>query len=292
MRLLITDLDNTLYDWVTYFARAFDAMVRRLVTQLGVPRERLLDEFHALHQRYGSPEHPFAALDLPSVRERFPTLGRAALAERLAPSLAAFGGVRKKHLRLYEGVEPALRRLGEAGIPVVAHTEAVAVNAWDRLQWLGIGDCFTRLYALEGHVVDHPWPDRVAALPEILQVVPRAERKPNPQLLLDICRREGVSPSEAVYVGDSLTRDIAMAKAAGVAAAWARYGTLYDKRLWQVVVRVSHWTDEDITREVALRRRAEHVAPDHVFARFAEVLPLAGLSVRRRAVARRRVVRR
>jgi phosphoglycolate phosphatase len=94
-----------------------------------------------------------------------------------------------------------------------------------------------------------------------------------------------------VYVGDSLPRDIAMAKQAGVTAAWARYGTQYERRQWQVVVRVSHWTADDIKRETTLQRRSEHVAPDYTLARFSDLLTLAGLSLRRRAVARRRVRR-
>lgn len=49
--LLIADLDNTLYDWVTFFARAFSAMVDELETLLTIDRERLLDEFKVVHQR-------------------------------------------------------------------------------------------------------------------------------------------------------------------------------------------------------------------------------------------------
>ena len=68
MRLLITDLDNTLYDWVTYFANSFLAMVKGLATTLDVAEETLLDEFKAVHRHYGNSEHLLKILDLPSVR--------------------------------------------------------------------------------------------------------------------------------------------------------------------------------------------------------------------------------
>ena len=43
IKLLVTDLDNTLYDWVGFFAKAFRAMVEVAVPILGVDREALLD---------------------------------------------------------------------------------------------------------------------------------------------------------------------------------------------------------------------------------------------------------
>lgn len=94
--------------------------------------------------------------------------------------------------------------------------------------------------------------------------MPRTERKPNARLLLDICEREGVQPRDACYVGDSLTRDISMAKRAGVTAVWARYGLSYDPSLWELLVRVTHWTPEDVAREAELNLQVGGVQPDHM----------------------------
>jgi phosphoglycolate phosphatase len=44
-KLLITDLDNTLYDWVSFYAQSFTAMLDELVVILGVPANVLIDEF-------------------------------------------------------------------------------------------------------------------------------------------------------------------------------------------------------------------------------------------------------
>jgi hypothetical protein len=51
--LLITDLDNTLYDWVSFFTPSFKGMVDELIALLDVREETLLDEFKAVHQHYG-----------------------------------------------------------------------------------------------------------------------------------------------------------------------------------------------------------------------------------------------
>ena len=38
---LITDLDNTLYDWVTYFSTSFTAMIEALVPIINIDKEQL-----------------------------------------------------------------------------------------------------------------------------------------------------------------------------------------------------------------------------------------------------------
>jgi FMN phosphatase YigB (HAD superfamily) len=246
-RLLITDLDNTLYDWVTFYALSFGRMVDELVVLLSTSRDQLLNEFKVIHQRYENSEQPFAALELPTVLERFPEASRMELANRLAPAFEVFNRSRKQTLHLYAGVAETLRALNDRGIKVVGHTEALAVNAWYRLRTLDVAPLLSRLYALEGKLLPHPVPGREAehARPdEIVRVIPRSERKPNPRLLLDVCEREDVLPRDACYIGDSLTRDISMAKHAGVTAVWARYGLSYDPTLWDILVRVTHWTPE------------------------------------------------
>jgi phosphoglycolate phosphatase-like HAD superfamily hydrolase len=285
MSLLITDLDNTLYDWVTYYALAFRALVDVLVEDLEVDREELLDEFKAVHQRHGDSEYPFAIFELPSVKRRFPHLKGDELRAALGRAFRAFEATREEHLRLYPAVASTLAALRQAGVQIVAHTEAMAENAYFRLRHLSISARFSALYALEGRLTgrDHLSPAAVAALTEgFIQLVPRTERKPNPRLILDICSREGVRKEDAWYVGDSLTRDVSMAKTAGVKAVWARYGTWYDRGLWDSLVRITHWTDEDVARETELRRELSSVQPDWTIDSFAELTGLLSVTGDRR----------
>jgi phosphoglycolate phosphatase len=211
------------------------------------------------------------------VLKRFGTTDRGALKVAVDPALHAFNSARKRHLMLYPSVRVALEAVRGRGIGIVGHTEAIAVNAMYRLRYLGIENLFARLYALHGEALDHPDVDRgrpLEAAPGFVRVVPRDERKPNPRLLLDICEREGVEPRDAWYVGDSLTRDISMAKDAGVVAVWAQYGTVYDRELWNILVRVTHWTDEDVRREEQLRHLAARVSPDFIVGSFGEILAI------------------
>ena len=278
MRLLITDLDNTLYDWVSYFALSFRAMVRELSLLLSIDEETLKDEFKAVHQLHGSSEYPFAILELPSVRAHFRSAPRSQVFHHLRKPLDAFNQSRNKHLSLYPSVMETLQYVQSLNIPVVGHTESIAELAFHRLQKLGILPFFTHLYALDGSLEPHPDTERDAdALrlpPGIVTFVPRDERKPNPALLKDICSKEGVSVSETVYVGDSLTRDVGMAKNAGVIAVWARYGTKYPPPLWAEIVRVTHWIEDDVKRETGLREMYRNIRPDLTIDSFSEIITL------------------
>lgn len=276
-KLLITDLDNTLYDWVVFFARSFRAMVQELSLLIDVPEARLREEFKTLHQKYGDSERPFTILELPAVRRHFGDLDPDEMRRKLDRPLSAFSETRRATLRLYPGVRETLRTLQEWGIPVVAHTEAMAVNAYYRLRHLDLTQYFVHLYSLESQVGPHPRKGAEAdhRPPEgFLITLPRSERKPNPELLLDICSRQGVSVAEAWYVGDSLTRDVSMAKSAGLQAVWARYGSHHDAELWDVLVSVTHWTPADVAREAELKHRFDHIRPDLTIDRFDQLLTL------------------
>jgi phosphoglycolate phosphatase len=275
-KLLITDLDNTLYDWVTFFSESFRSMVAELTQILSVPEEALLAEFKAVHQRYGNSEQPFAVLELPIVQKRFPNLSRDEVASKLDVAFHRFNSVRKRRLCLYPGVGCTLAELNSAGVRIVAHTEAIAENSFWRLRALDVERYFSRLYTLQGCEPIHLPRERQWTDPPMnfVVTVPREERKPNPRLLLDICEREGASPSSTFYVGDSLVRDVAMAKEAGVTAVWARYGTIYDPEAWAYLVRVTHWTDQDVARERDLKLKFGGVVPDYAISAFSELKDL------------------
>lgn len=276
-RLLITDLDNTLYDWVTYYGHSFEILLSELTKLLGTPRDLLIKEFKEVHTFYGNSEQPFATFDLPSVKARFPNLNGEQLLQAMAGPFRAFNSSRKRTLTLYDNVLETLRALADNGTRIVGHTEAPAINSFYRLKILQISDFFQRLYALEGRWAGHPIPgrdDELAPALDFLRIVPRDERKPNPALLLDICRKEAVSTADVVYVGDSITKDISMAKSAGIKAVWARYGTRYDRTHWDLLVKITHWSEDDVKREEKLREQFAEVEPDVIIDDFSAVLKL------------------
>jgi FMN phosphatase YigB (HAD superfamily) len=272
-RLIVTDLDNTLYDWVEYFVTAFYAMVDELALLIPIERDALLDEFREVHRHHHNSEHPFAVLELPSVKKHFDGSSPTEVLQALGAALVAFNRARRQTLVLYPGVRETLTDLRTSGVTIVGHTEALGVQAYARLEMLDVRQYFQHLYALDLPIGPHPRSGPIIGdpSPDFIHLIPPAERKPNPALLLDICRQQGVDPSETWYVGDSLTRDMSMAKRAGTWAIWARYGTRYDKNKWGRLVRVTHWTDEDVQREAELKRQFADVKPDVSIDSFADI---------------------
>jgi len=64
-----------------------------------------------------------------------------------------------------------------------------------------------------------------------------------------------------------------MAHAAGVHSAWAKYGTSFDKEDWDRLVRITHWTDEDVRRADHARKMYGATVPEVVLEeRFDEIL--------------------
>jgi len=267
IRLLVTDLDNTLYDWVTFFAVSFYKMVDVATTILDVEQERLLDELQEVHKQHNTLEHPFALLETAAVKERFNGLSREKLAQRMAPAFDAFNRWRTKTLKLYPGVMETLQELNQLEVPVVGYTEATVPNALFRLRALGLEQLFQDLFAVTPSGLGHYDSIRHHALLETpiqVRYLTRGERKPNPSILLEICRHIGVSPQQTLFVGDSIALDMGMAKEAGVWAAWAQYGTDYEPDLWNQLVRITHWTEDDVRRSQEASLRFKDLSPDAI----------------------------
>jgi FMN phosphatase YigB (HAD superfamily) len=264
--LVFTDLDNTLYDWVAWYSRAFYRMLDGAALRASIPRERLLGEMQKLYQVRQGLEHPEALLHAPSIRTRFGEPARAR--EALAGVFASYYHLplHRSGLCTYPGVRPTLQRLAAQGVMVVGHTEAPANHALARLRALGLEHAFVALLAAPP-APDDPTTglgsDGADPPPFPVRYLAAHERKPDPTVVRQLCQRLGVPPRAALYVGDNLARDIRTGRDAGLWTAWARYGTSHDPRDWQRVVDVSPWTTAQ-RAQACLRMPSGEATPDVV----------------------------
>ena len=282
--LLVCDLDNTLYDWVSYFVPSFYAMVEKVIEITDCDREKLLDDFKIVHQKHHDSEHPFSLLETEIVRTSFRGLRRPQIAKILDPAFHAFNSNRKRLLKLHPGVSLTLATLARSDVVLVAHTDSKLYGAVDRLRRLELTKYFSRIYCRERPNSDHPDPDSgvkwLADFPmEKVVELRRHQTKPDPSVLLEICSAEGFSISETAYIGDSMARDVLMAKRAGVYAIWAAYGAGHDEAKYAKLVRISHWTEDDIETEKKLKEEAAKVRPEFTaYESFSEVLEALNLA--------------
>lgn len=268
IKLLITDLDDTLYSWIGFFIPAFYDMVDELAAITGLDRGTILREYKAVHQKKGSVEYPYAALLLPSILDAFPDYSREQLQEALDPAFHRFNSARKQELRLFPHVKETLEQLYKNNIRIVAYTESAEENGYYRLKKLGIYSFFADIYVSDSEFSKAS--DR--AMPPKTKTA--YGKKPNSGLLLQILREEHVKPDEAIYIGDSLTKDIYMAKKAGIASIHCKYPPRPDAdELYQKLVAISSWTELDFKRELELKEECarEHIYPDYVIHSFDEI---------------------
>jgi phosphoglycolate phosphatase-like HAD superfamily hydrolase len=284
-KLLVCDLDNTLYDWVGYFVPSFYAMVDAVVQITHCDREKLLDDFRAVHQEHANVEHPFALLETDTIKSLYRGAPAKSVLHELDPAFHAFNSARKRNLHLHPHVIETLHALKASGIRLVAHTESNLYGVVDRLSRLNLFPYFTTVYCRERSLSAHPSPEigfewlKRVPLDNVVELS-RHQAKPNPTVLMEICAREGHVTDETAYVGDSIARDILMANRAAVFSIWAEYGARHDAQLYAQLVRISHWTPEEVATELRLKEEAKAIRPDYIARNsFAEVL--SALDIRR-----------
>jgi len=265
-KLLICDFDNTLYDWVEYYVDSFYSMVEVALPIVGCDRETLLDDIRSIHRKYHDSEHPFSLLEAACVKQRFPNLSREERAAALDPAFHAFNRSRINSLKLFPLVKDTLASIQRSGIKIVGHTEAKYLSVVDRVGRLELTNYFEKIYCRERSESSHPkgeffkdWASR--SLSDKVVELENHKTKPSAEVLREICEREGYDVSDALYVGDSLPKDIYMANQAKVASAWAKYGTASSTANYEKLVRVSHWTAIDVKRERAYVQQALDTTP-------------------------------
>ncbi|MDP9167217.1 MAG: HAD family hydrolase [Actinomycetota bacterium] len=230
-QLVITDVDNTLYDFGSYYEAGLRGLVATAVSLLSMSEQQVLSALRSVYERRGSIEYPFALEEFPEVV----ALPLETRAEALHEMAGAFWSEAAQALVPYPGVLEALRTLSVDGVDVVAFTDAPIHEAVRRLRGLGVDRYLSGVVATQWFgprsrgtavmsVYDVPGMTRV---PRRLRLVGRLrddERKPNPATFGRIAALFEIDAAQVTVIGDSPARDLAPAAALGMRPVWARYG--------------------------------------------------------------------
>lgn len=280
-KVLITDLDNTLWDWFDAWYQAFSAMLARLTELSGVPQDVLEGQIRRIHQDRGTTEYSWLVGEIPALIAAAAPADPAVVYDE---AVHVLNSRRKAATKLYPGVREALTELRNLGVRIVAYTESIAFWSEWRVRHTRLDGIIDALYSAP----DHDLPagltiDDLRMLPPSdyglketrHKHIPRGVLKPSTLVLQSILDEQGFRPEEAVYVGDSLMKDITMAQRAGILDVYAKYGESQNRAGYDLLRRVSHWSDEDVAREREIAQSSGIVVPTltchHA---FDEVLPL------------------
>lgn len=267
--LLVTDLDNTLWDWFEIWYRSFSALLDGIVRISGIPQEELEPEIRKIHQRRGTSEYSYLIGELPPLKALH---GDGDLQVVYADAINAAREAREEVVRLYPTVHETLSAIHDAGTVIAGYTESLAFVTAARAKKLGLDGVLDYLYS----PADHDFPDGVSASdlrrrddPTAYELqhtehrhTPPGHLKPAPEVLQAMVE-ELSDGGGVVYVGDSLMKDIAMAQEVGAMDVWAAYGQIQNLPEYALLQRVSHWIEADVQRELEIKARP-HVTPTFV----------------------------
>jgi beta-phosphoglucomutase-like phosphatase (HAD superfamily) len=119
--VLITDLDNTLWDWFEVWHKSFSALIGELVRLSRVTQSVLEQEIRQVHQRARTSEYSNLVDELPSLKA---AAGRIKPSTAFEPAIRTFRSTRRHTIHLYPGVFSTLAAIRETGVPVVGYTES------------------------------------------------------------------------------------------------------------------------------------------------------------------------
>lgn len=241
IRLVITDIDNTIADKFGVWAHALDAAMERLCGLYGRSREDIAGDLLAhVPETVRHIPGPYIGKDLRADVLRTPSLqpqGHEQALE-LEKILHAWDKDRSR-AELYEGVLPAINKIKASGARLVLYSDSRESVCVPRLAKMGItADMVDGVYVQpdlkEGRPVRKPVAGPAKALRdglgERLVVLDPKTAKPNPANMQRILTDMGIeNPAEAVMVGDNIRADGTGAVAAGINFAWQKAGTEIDE---------------------------------------------------------------
>jgi phosphoglycolate phosphatase len=287
-KILITDLDNTLWDWFDAWYQSFSAMLARLTEISGVPQEVLEGQIRAIHQERGTTEYSWLIGEVPALIDAAAPADPAVVYD---DAVHVLNSRRRAATQLYPGVRETLIKLKRLDVRIVAYTESVAYWSEWRIRYTRLDGIIDALYSAPDH--DLPAGRDIGDLRMLPPTeyglrrtrhnhIPRGVLKPNALVLRSILDEQGFRPEEAVYIGDSPMKDIVMAQQAGVLDVYAKYGESQSRAGYDLLRRVSHWSDDDVAQEREIAQSGEIVVPTVTSNRsFDEVLALFDRNIHR-----------
>jgi FMN phosphatase YigB (HAD superfamily) len=257
--LLITDVDDTLYSWIDYFAPCFRSMVHVLAKETRLSEDEIIEDFRQVYARRKSLEYAYSVREL----HMCATMPLDEIDRLTTLAHTVFGNTRKVHLKPYKDVKRTLAWAKQSGMDVVAVTNSPIDLAIGRLKNLGLFTFFTGLAAWEGYEVP-TYETNSIQLKEahrrnenkrkndrlLLWSLPADELKPSSSAYAKIINDLSVSKEDVCVVGDSLYKDISPAISLGLMAVHlnSHVSSPAKSRNKETLFRITHWSEDKISK--------------------------------------------
>lgn len=252
-KILITDIDNTLTNFVDYFSPCFRAMVHAIHSQTGIDEDEIIRSYVQVYQCHGTIEYTFATQELDCLN-RLPSSKRK---EMVDLAKKAFGQAHKHRLKAYSDIPDFLDMLKACGWTIYAVTNAPVYKAYLRLQRVGIKN-FSGISAWEGKDTEALDPeDNLELKSKKLRAFDRLDKlgiklltyksnliKPNRIMFEHV-----VEHAESIYgknielwsLGDNVLNDLSPCHSLGIKTVWAKYGANISEKELDTMMQITPW---------------------------------------------------
>jgi putative hydrolase of the HAD superfamily len=207
--IIIFDLDDTLYNatWLTNKSRRGGLlMMQEKGLQLNI--EKAMQVLNQIVEEFGSNSSDHYDIFLQRIKN-LPDIVKNqdfSISKYIAAGIMGYHKIKVRYLKPYKDVKESLEKLKELGFKLSIISDGIAVKQYEKLLRLNITDYFDWVFIT----------DEVGI------------KKPNPELFKYCIEKMNVSPSDTIYVGDNLDKDIEPCNAIGMHTVLIHRGGKYD----------------------------------------------------------------
>ncbi len=244
VKLLITDMDNTLASHGKYFSNGVEKAISELSAKTKIPESELNKIIGNEMEKARSHDYPWSVEIALQDRFQVGKPGGMSVSEFheniVKPFWQTLDESMNQHFKAFPGVEETLQELKNRNIHVAVLSDAPAYIGLKRLESTGISPGLVdRFYGLNNwhdpahvstEIASHGY-SRVESMlktPHQLsefRALPHTWEKPHTSGYEALMKAYDVRPAETLMIGDSRVKDVGVAHSSGSRAIWAKYGT-------------------------------------------------------------------
>ena len=243
VKLLITDMDNTLASHGKYFSKGVEKAITEMSAKTKIPEAELNKLVGEQMEAARSHDYPWSVEIALKDKLKVGQPGGMSVAEFenniVKPFWNTIDASMVENYKAFPGVKEALNELKTRKIPVAVLSDAPAFIGMRRLANMELGPTVERFYGLNNwnepagfskellkagqERVEAGLRTEVPGLKE-LRPLPAKWEKPETHGFQALMDKYKVRPSETLMIGDSRVKDVGVAHASGSRAIWAKYG--------------------------------------------------------------------
>ncbi len=256
-KCLITDFDNTLFDWFDNWYQAFNGALEYIYSQVPtLNKEVLLNDIKNIHLKHHTTEYLNVFYEI-GKSSKYKDISNFYKICKDATYLRE--KLKVQNLHLFGNVIDTLKFLKEHSYKLIIFTESEAFSTATRVKELNLDGIIDYIYAPPAK----NFGDINLQTTQLISFDKQAHYKPEKKNLEKIINDLHLKRENCYYLGDSLIKDIKMAQNAKIIDFYAKYGENYKNRPeYELLKKVTFWTEALVKEEEKID--VENIKPTYI----------------------------